>query len=1092
MIKMKFTMYMRQIMQLSVALAMLMPSAVHASESISGDYVAKDSVRVEVAATNELRTITGTVYDAATNTPMPGVRVQATGHKRITAMTDAEGRYKLSIPSYVTLLNFSTDEFLLVQKAVGNRDIINVRLYSDKFAGNYDKDIVVNAERGFEDEDSWALSVDADIQSKLGADVRSIARSGTPGMGNVMFIRGINSLNANTQPLVVVDGVIWDMQEGNESMHMGLYNNILNAIDVNDIRDVKVLKNGAAIYGARAANGVILINTKRGESMATRITANIYGNVALAPTTQEMLGAEEYRLYANDLIGTMDVPANRKIPFLRTDEDFIYYNKFHNNTDWTDYVYREAVTQNYKINVEGGDDVAMYNFSFGYTMSDSPLKGNDFNRLNIRLNSDIVLSDKLTTRFDIAYTRVGRELLDDGMREDETAFPVSSTGALAAIKSPFLSPYRYSVSGELSSILDLSDTFAFDVVRAAGVAYPNNSYYNPMTILTNGSDAQKNELEYTNLGITVAPELVLGDVKITETFNYSLHRVSEKYYLPYSTGSDNELYHFYVASLNGRIGNYIGSLFGKEAAISSDTRVDWSKVFGAHSLDVTGGFRYTNFNFDSNSIAGANSGSDNKFEVSTSLKHISSEGDRNVWTNMSWYLSADYAFKTRYFLQLAASMEASSRFGNKADGALKMCGVAWGFFPSVQAAWLMSSESWFNVKPVNMLKLRAGYDITGNDAIDYLAARSYLQAVKYYDKSMGLQLGNVENDGVKWESTARLNVGVDAMLFDNRLGVSLDWYKSTTSDLLVQKQYQYVTGMGTYWANGGELQNTGIEATVNAKLVNSKNWQWELGASVGHYKNEVTALDENIDPVSVYGGQVITKVGESIGSFYGYKTEGVISSSAEAEALGLFQRDATGAKQYFKAGDMHFVDVNPGSDPGCIDENDKVVIGNPNPDLYGNVFTRLSYKNLQLDVNCNYSLGNDVYNYYRQQLEGGSNFYNQTSEMLNRWTVDGQKTDIPVVAYGDPTGNSRFSDRWIEDGSYFRVKNVKLSYNVPVTADWLQGLTVWCAAENVLTLTKYSGNDPEFSVNNNVLYQGVDAGLLPQTSSFHLGVKVNL
>ena len=189
---------------------------------------------------------------------------------------------------------------------------------------------------------------------------------------------------------------------------------------------------------------------------------------------------------------------------------------------------------------------------------------------------------------------------------------------------------------------------------------------------------------------------------------------------------------------------------------------------------------------------------------------------------------------------------------------------------------------------------------------------------------------------------------------------------------------------------------------------------------------------------------------------------------------------------------MHFVDVNPGSDPGCIDENDKVVIGNPNPDLYGNVFTRLSYKNLQLDVNCNYSLGNDVYNYYRQQLEGGSNFYNQTSAMLNRWTVDGQKTDIPVVAYGDPTGNSRFSDRWIEDGSYFRVKNVKLSYNVPVTADWLQGLTVWCAAENILTLTKYSGNDPEFSVNNNVLYQGVDAGLLPQTSSFHLGVKVNL
>ena len=1089
--KKKMTMYMRQIMQLSVALAALLPSVVHASDIVSDGYVANDPVKVEAKAaqTDEVRTITGTVYDAATNTPMAGVRVQATGHVRVTAMTDAEGKYRLNVPSYVTLLNFSTQGYSLVQKAVGNADVVNVRLYPSDFSANYSEDIVLAAERGFKDEDSWALSADADIQNKLGADVRSITRSGTPGIGNIMFIRGLNSLNANTQPLFVVDGVIWDMQEGSETNHMGIYNNVLNSIDVNDIRDVKVLKNGTAIYGARGANGVILINTKRGESMATRIVANVYGNVALAPTTQEMMGAEAYRIYANDLIGTMDINANRHFDFLRADKDFVYYNKYHNNTDWTDFVYREAVTQNYKINVEGGDDAAMYNFSFGYTLSDSPLKGNSFDRMNIRLNSDVLLANNFTTRFDISYARVGRELLDDGMREDQSAFPLSSTGVLAAIKSPFLSQYRYATTGEISSILDVADNFAYDVARASGIAYPNNSYYNPLTILTNGSGTQKNELEYTNMGITVAPQYVWGNFKITETFNYSLHRVSEKYYLPYATPADKSQYHFYVSSMNKRLGNYVSSFFGKEAALSSDTRVDWNKVFGAHSLDVFGGFRYTNFNFDSTSIGGANTGNDNSFNVGTNLDMLDSRGDNNVWSNMSWYLSADYSYKTRYFLQLAASLEASSRFGSKADDAIKMCGVAWGFFPSVQAAWLVSSESWFNVKPVNMLKLRAGYDIAGNDAIDYFAARSYLQATKFYDKSMGLQLGNVENDGVKWEQTARLNIGVDASLFDNRLGVSFDWYTSKTSDLLVQKQYQFVTGMGQYWANGGELKNTGFEATVNAKLINTKNWQWELGASVGHYKNEITALDEILDPVSVYGGEVITKVGESIGSFWGYKTDGVICSSEEADNLALYQCDAAGVKQYFKAGDMKFVDM---TGEGCIDENDKTVIGNPNPDFYGNLFTRLKYKNLQLDVNCNYSVGNDVYNYYRQQLEGGSNFYNQTEAMLNRWTVDGQVTDIPSIAYGDPVGNSRFSDRWIEDGSYFKVKAVKLSYDVPVTANWLQGLTVWCAAENVLTLTKYKGNDPEFSVSNNVLYQGVDAGLLPQTRSFHLGVKVNL
>jgi hypothetical protein len=186
---------------------------------------------------------------------------------------------------------------------------------------------------------------------------------------------------------------------------------------------------------------------------------------------------------------------------------------------------------------------------------------------------------------------------------------------------------------------------------------------------------------------------------------------------------------------------------------------------------------------------------------------------------------------------------------------------------------------------------------------------------------------------------------------------------------------------------------------------------------------------------------------------------------------------------------MKFVDR---TGEGCIDESDKTVIGNPNPDIYGNLFTRLSYKGLSLDVNFNYSVGNDVYNFYRQQLENGSSFYNQTTAMLNRWTVDGQVTDIPAIAYGDPVGNSRFSDRWIEDGSYLRLKTIRLSYEIPVTANWLQGLTVWGAAENVYTFTKYSGSDPEFSVSNNVLYQGVDAGLLPQTRSFHLGVKVNL
>ena len=177
---------------------------------------------------------------------------------------------------------------------------------------------------------------------------------------------------------------------------------------------------------------------------------------------------------------------------------------------------------------------------------------------------------------------------------------------------------------------------------------------------------------------------------------------------------------------------------------------------------------------------------------------------------------------------------------------------------------------------------------------------------------------------------------------------------------------------------------------------------------------------------------------------------------------------------------------------GEISEADKVVIGDAHPDLYGNIFSKMTYKNWQLDVLFNYSLGNDAYNYYRQQLESGSNFFNQTTAMLNRWSHDGQDTYMPRIAYGDPMGNNRFSDRWIEDASFLRLKKIQLSYNLPLSLSWLQGITVWGAAENLLTFTKYLGSDPEFSVSNNVMFQGIDAGMLPQSRSFHLGVKVNL
>ena len=307
--------------------------------------------------------------------------------------------------------------------------------------------------------------------------------------------------------------------------------------------------------------------------------------------------------------------------------------------------------------------------------------------------------------------------------------------------------------------------------------------------------------------------------------------------------------------------------------------------------------------------------------------------------------------------------------------------------------------------------------------------------------------------------------------------------------MLTLKTLGGVSGIRSkYWSNDGKMENRGFDISLSGKVLAMKDFSWEVSASLGHYKNEVTALPDGGGAVctSLYGGEVVTQVGSPIGLFYGYKTQGVFTTSEEAAAAHLRNGRHGGM---FGGGDMHFADLHA---DGVIDENDKTVIGDPNPDIFGNFSTGLHYKNWSLDAFFSYSLGNDIYNYQRAVLEGGSNYYNQTTAMLNRWTSENQQTSIPRVEMGDPMGNGRFSDRWIEDGSYLKLKTLSLSYRFPFNFTFLQGITVWGAANNVFTCTKYLGGDPELSASSSPLAQGIDRGLLGHGRSFVLGVRINL
>ena len=394
--------------------------------------------------------------------------------------------------------------------------------------------------------------------------------------------------------------------------------------------------------------------------------------------------------------------------------------------------------------------------------------------------------------------------------------------------------------------------------------------------------------------------------------------------------------------------------------------------------------------------------------------------------------------------------------------------------------------------------MNVGFDISGNDDISNYAARTSFMAVKYYNNAMGMQLTNVGNDKIQWESTKKMNIGLQSYLFNNRLGIGADFFIHKTDNLLMLKSFSNpIGGINNYWSNGGSLKNMGFELSVNGKPLVAKDWRVELGFTMGHYKNEVTKLPDGDFTSSIYGDDnILTSVGNPVAMFYGYQTAGIFASDAEARAAGkngnyLYMEDNAGNANSFTSGDVHFIDRN---NDGKIDAQDKTIIGDPNPDFYGNIFASVNWKQLTLSLGLNYSLGNDVYNYQRSVLNSGSNFFNQQVSSANRWRYEGQQAELPRANYDDPMGNNRFSDRWIEDGSYLRLKTVNISYQIPIPGSWtwLQGLTVWAEAQNLLTLTKYLGNDPEFSIASSVFYQGIDCGTVAQGRSFMAGVKINL
>lgn len=1017
---------------------------------------------------------TGSIKDAATGKVLNGAKV--TYLNIAAAITDSAGNFSIKVPDYKVTLHVEADGYQAKEIALQGAHNVTASLYEAGFKSYYDevampfntitKNALTNAATSVQVVNNSSLvgeTPDSYLQGKV-PGLNAIRRSGTPNIGANLFLRGFSSLYATNQPLIVVDGIIFDIASYGGSLISNHYNNPLEYIDVKDIDNITVLKDGSSTYGTKGANGVIIVTTARARQEATKIDVALYGGANLAPAALPVMNVTDYRTLLDELLQSKGLSAKdiQALPYMNDDPAAAGYYMYHNNTDWQKQVLKNSSVANGYLKITGGDNVAKYALSMGFLKNNGVIASSGLSRYNTRFNADFNLSRRLTAATNLSFTYTEQQLKDQG-----AAYKTNPIYA-ALIKSPLLAINEMDNNGVASPSLADADIFQRS---------------NPVAIIQNMQALNKNYrfIGSVNFNYSLAKNLSLGT-----TIAVTMDKVRESFFVP-QAGIVGDTLHNAIAY------NQSGAQVLRMFSVTNDTRLSYTKTINnIHSFGARVGFRYIKSQTEQDNGFGYNSATDDMKGVGyglNSLRRIG--GSMGEWRWFNTYFNADYNLRSKYFLSFNMAVDGSSRFGTDVTDATVMHfgNNNYPLMPSLSGAWLISSENFMaNTKWINLLKLRGSVGMTGNDDIGNFTSRKYYTSQNLLGIE-GLVRGNAGNPSLQWEAVTKLNGGLDLSLFNERLSISADVYQNKTDKMIIYEPAASATGMDYMVTNSGGMKTNGYEVNVNARLINHKNFKWDLGFNIAQYKSTITKLPVDQIITDFADASIITQVGGAPNLFYGYKTKGIYSTTAQANADGLSTKNANGGYTAFQGGDVQFVNTN---NDKVIDEKDRQVIGNPNPDFFGAITSHLSYKNFTLDLLFTYSKGNQIYNYTRRQLESMSGYDNQTVAVVNRWRTDGQVTDMPRATWGDPAGNSRFSDRWIEDGSYIRLRTASLSYDVPMKPKFVKYASIYATANNLLTFTKYMGYDPEFSATSSVFGQGVDAVLEPQYKSLQLGVRIGL
>ena len=1044
------------------------------------------------------RVVSGTISDP-NGYSVIGAAVVLSDNDRIATITDEEGRWTLKVPQTARSLKvicIGYEETLISLNSNVNYPVTlkeDISLLEESVVIGYGtvkkKDLTgaVSSVTSDKLKETIATNVDQMLQGKV-AGVQITANSGAPGAASSIRVRGASSINNSNEPLYIIDGIPFS-GSGNE---IGGFDwaggtngqtkvNPLSTISPSDIVSIDILKDASAtaIYGANGANGVIIITTKRGNAGRVNITYDGYVTVQMITNKLPMMNLSEYAEYQIGLCEDL----NSSVA-----EEFKDPSLLGKGTDWQDQIFRTAWMHSHSMSVTGGTEKVKVAASAGYTSQDGVIIGSAFDRFSSRVNMDAEIFSWLKAGASVAFTHTDEVITNN----DGTDGVVLQ----ALTMQPSVPVYD------------------FEGNWAGPTSVNGASMWNPVWLAQMKSNDYKRNRSMGNFFLSIDP---VKDLNIRTEYGFDYSDNNNRCFIPtYSFG-------LISSDTNQIMQRDDHSLYWIWKTFANYNHT-WA---GKHNFGAMAGFEMSKSTWNGTQIVKKNLSTDTVHIVTNDGDFVSNEGWKDSNTMASAFARLNYNYAERYYVTATVRADASSKFGpnNK-----------WGYFPSTALAWRLANEPFFESAKhvVNEFKLRAGYGMVGNSNIGsflYSAKMTQINVGSGKDSGTGYFMANIANPNLKWEASEQYNVGIDLGFLDNRITFTADAYYKKSKDLLLQLSVPaYLGGTTNYidvatpMVNMGRTTNKGVELNLTTQNIVKKKFNWSTNLVFSLNRNNVDALNTNSQTLSGHidwwsAFQTATKimVGQPIGVFYGYKVDGlfqnvdeILNSPVQVEDPSNKGTNLVNKTTGVYPGDIKFKDISgpEGKPDGVINEFDQTVIGDPNPDFTFGFNNTFMIGDFEINLALTGSVGGDILNFARFRTESMNSLWdNQTVAALDRARLDENgalKTGtgyskqygyiMPRAASNDPNQNNRMSERWIEDGSYLRIQNLSVGYNVPqkvLDKVKLSTLKVYVNAQNLYTFTKYSGYDPEIGAfNQSSLLQNIDRGRYPSPMSVTFGVNI--